>query len=387
MTPARFSSIVASPSLALGLTSQTFTITSAVCPYTPVNKDTTNTSFFNINYPTTSLTSSACPSPTNIPSNSSRTCRYPSAPMPITAITHSISESTTTPIVISLQTYFAALNAYFPLCEQTYPIPLVPQPLPASAVVFSTALCSSARTWESNPNTVLVIRADGVAINDVLRVEGLLGTVTDTNWQKLGTAHQYTLRGTNILNSTHISVPMPYSNPTSITPNTLTNLTLSRTLSSTSVLYAYLAGTGIPLCPVTSPTALASLDLALSSPATYQSSVVYSFSLGNRIRDYSGADYVRVQFVGYEGVMFLMGPGVALAASLVVNGQSSSCSVQVINHTLVHVFNISRLNQNSGTASLLLTGMTNPATIYPITPSPGYSILVSLFSSLLLSPK
>lgn len=136
---------------------------------------------------------------------------------------------------------------------------MLPQNINTSSVNFSTSLCNlgavNGRTGDVNNNTVLAINMQGMMPADIVTIYSLLGSVAvSTGWQQIGTTsnYKYTVNTLNT-NATSIFAPLPYTNPTYISLNRLTNITVSRISNTTEYIYAILTAgsTPIPLCPIT----------------------------------------------------------------------------------------------------------------------------------------
>lgn len=80
---------------------------------------------------------------------------------------------------------------------------------------------------------MLIIKVDSAAIGDIVKIYGVLGSMNGA-WQKVvnTTIYSYTLTSSNLINSTHLTIPFSYNNPTYITTNQLTNLTISRIINT-----------------------------------------------------------------------------------------------------------------------------------------------------------
>lgn len=73
----------------------------------------------------------------------------------------------------------------------------------------------------------------------------------------------------------------------------------------------------------------------------------------------------------------------SIKSTLSTNTTTTNNSISVINNTIVHIFNISQINNISTSVNTLtIYGLPNPATIYPIVlASNAYHIAISLMSS------
>lgn len=382
IVPSVFSTVTATSSLQMGLSGQTIFFSALVCPYSPVNLSVSNTSYTDLIIGTSNIvtTSASCSAAVN----SSRTCRFNTAvsPKTITPVTQTITSSSVTPVTAIVYTYFAPLSAYYPLCSQVYNIQLLPQDLNSGSIVYNLSKCGSGTTGEFNSNTAITIQVENAAAGDIFRV-GLAMGVLGGSWTRVDntiTTYKYTLVSADIINSTFVSAPMPFTNPTlTTTANSLTSLTLSRLINTTEALFLRTSPTSltVPLCPVTIPSQLLSPSLSLSTTATY-SPTSTSLRFRNKFADYSPTDYLRISFKNYENVLFLTTAELAagLGGLLMVNGTNSSCQVTVVNNTVIHVNNISRINTVGVGNELYLTGLVNPATIYPIVAgAPGFQVV------------
>lgn len=94
---------------------------------------------------------------------------------------------------------------------------------------------------------------------------------------------------------------------------------------------------------------------------------------------------MRVWYKYYDGVLFLNTPALAtsIRASLTTNTITTNNTVSIINNTLLHIYNISQINNVTASLnSLTISGLPNPATIYPSTSASGaFHIAVSLMSA------
>lgn len=131
----------------MGLTAQTISILTLSCQFSAVDRNSSNdVSYTEITYSTVDIPTSTCSTPTTI--NSSKTCRFSStiSPKSITDVTQAITTNTMTVATITAYTYYPALNAYTPLCSQTYNITLLPQQIVSGSINFNTALCGTGST-------------------------------------------------------------------------------------------------------------------------------------------------------------------------------------------------------------------------------------------------
>lgn len=143
-----------------------------------------------------------------------------------------------TSITFTVYTYFSPLSNYYPLCSQSYSIQLLPQTFNTTAVNFNTALCSlgsiNGKTGDLNNNTVLSINMQSMKAGDIVTIYSLLGIISTAAWQRINNTnnYRYTLTSLNT-NSTSLITPLQYSNPTYISLNKLTNITVSRISNNT----------------------------------------------------------------------------------------------------------------------------------------------------------
>ena len=343
--------MVGTTTLQSGLTGQSISINALTCPYTAVDQNSSsNVSYTDISYSISAIPVSTCTAPTI--NNSTKSCRYTSTAFPktITALTQAITSTTISPITITTYTYYPPLSAYSALCSQIYNISLIPQQILLPSITYNTALCGTGSTGELNPSVRLVIKVDNAAVGDILTLVLPMGVMAGS-WVRVPntTSYKYVLTAADLVNTTHISLGAPYYNPTFTTAsNYLTALTLSRIISnSTETVYARTSPTNltIPICPVTTSSQLQSFSISLSTTATY-SFTTTTFRYRNKFTDYSDTDYVRIQYKYYDNLLYLTTPEIAagLTARLTTNGSTSTCTVTVVNNTMVNVYNISRLN-------------------------------------------
>lgn len=75
---------------------------------------------------------------------------------------------------------------------------------------------------------MLVIRVNSAAVGDNVKVYGLLG-VMNGMWLLVNNSfYNYIVTAADIINNTHISLPFSYNNPTYLTTNYISNITVSR---------------------------------------------------------------------------------------------------------------------------------------------------------------
>lgn len=106
--------------------------------------------------------------------------------------------------------------------------------------MFDVNKCGNAKTMEYNNGTIINVFVDNVQVGDVVTVWGMMvgtgGTVG--GWTTVNnngsTIYKYTIKSQNIINSSYLSIPLPYTNPSFTTSsNSITNLTITRILNST----------------------------------------------------------------------------------------------------------------------------------------------------------
>jgi hypothetical protein len=194
---------------------------------------------------------------------------------------------------------------------------------------------------------------NSVAVGDIVKVYGLLG-VMNGMWQLVNNSfYSYTVAAADLINNTHITLPFSYNNPTYLTTNQITNITISRVFGTKPVIYAILISTNppIPICQTTTPSILQPSTLTPSNSQTYN---IYSLSikLKPKFADYSVSDYLKIQFKYYDNILFLNNINISpnIKATLNVNGAVSNCNLDVISDTVIHIFNISRINNNNAIA-------------------------------------
>lgn len=142
--------------------------------------------------------------------------------MTMESLTTSIDDSSLT-LTITLYTYY---QDYYPLCSSTHAITLVTQSIVPS---FDVGLCAGGITGEDNLNTLLVVQVEGCSAGDIVTISGIQGEVLSP-WAQSGSDYTYTIQSSDIVNSTHISLALPYSNPSYVSDtNNITTISISQT--------------------------------------------------------------------------------------------------------------------------------------------------------------
>lgn len=352
IVPAAYSSIGATTSLQMGLSGQTISVSSLACPYTPVNLSVNSTSYTDLVFSSSNIITSAAV----CTGTSTKTCRYNTtiSPKTITPVTQAVSASPVTPLTITTYTYFAPLAAYYPLCSQVYNLQLLPQDLPAANALLNLSRCGGGTTGELNANTNLLVKVEGAAAGDWAKLSLPMGVLAGS-WTRVdnsSTGFKYALASADLVNSTHVLIPMPYTNPTfTSSSNSLANITLSRIINSSESIYLRVSPSSltIPICSTPTASQLSSLSLSLSSTVTYSLSTG-TLRVRNKFSDYSATDYLRLHFKYYDNVLFLNTPDLAsnLTATLNANATNTTCSITINNNTVIGVYNISRINVGAG---------------------------------------
>lgn len=209
------------------------------------------------------------------------------------------------------------------------------------------------------------------------------------NWVRVAntTTYKYVIVASDLVNSTHVNVAIPYSNPTyTTTANTLSALIFSRIITnSTETIYARINPTNltIPICSVPTSSQLQSFTISLSNTTTY-SITTTTIRYKNKFTDYTDTDYLRIQYKFYDNLLYLTTPEIAgnITMRLTTNGASSNCPVTVINNTILNVYNISRINTVGIINEMQLQGIVNPSAIYPIVSgATGFQIIITLITA------
>ena len=134
---------------------------------------------------------------------------------------------------------------------------------------------------------MIVIEVDSWSVGDIVHIYGLEGVV-DSPWVQSGSSYTFTLTNANLLNATHISIPLSYNNPTFITTNAITSVEISR--PSLSLVYASIA-LQLDVCDVSSVITLATLSVSMSASTIYTASN-YIISFIPSLNDYTSADRI-----------------------------------------------------------------------------------------------
>lgn len=129
------------------------------------------------------------------------------------------------------------MASYYPLCNQTFSISLIPQQLSTTNISFDLTKCGAGHTLDYNNNTVIGIHIGSVAAGDIVIISGLsVGGPVGNGWNQISgqNSYRYTLSSGNIINSSYVSISFPYTNPSYITTsNNISNITVSRMINST----------------------------------------------------------------------------------------------------------------------------------------------------------
>ena len=141
----------------------------------------------------------------------------------------------------------------------------------------------------TNPNVVLVLEVDSWNADDVVHIYGMQGVV-ESPWVQAGSSHTFTLTNANLLNSTHLSIPISYSNPTYIAANAISSIEISR--PSLSLIYAS-STTQLNVCEVSSVINLNFLTVNSTVPQTYAISN-YEINFIPTLNDYTTADRMEI---------------------------------------------------------------------------------------------
>ena len=158
LTAASFTTLTGSSSIQLGKAAQTVSISSMVCPYTAINKNTTDLSYTVVEFSKTFLTSSTCPNGTFSDTATSKSCKYTTSASPksINSVKSAITNQTSFSLLVTSYTYFSKTAAYYALCQGTLQVAFTTQVL--STPTFSLSSCNSGQeTGNLNSATTLTM--------------------------------------------------------------------------------------------------------------------------------------------------------------------------------------------------------------------------------------
>lgn len=138
-------------------------------------------------------------------------------------------------------------------------------------ISIDTSSCSPSTAGANSLH--IIAKLDSWQAGDTVFITGIYGSGF-TSWTSTGTefSYKYTLSAANSINSTYVTIPLTYNNPTFAITNYIETLKVYNNQLSPAVMYAQ-TGSMLAVCDVTNATLMQSLSFSKSFSLTFAESV------------------------------------------------------------------------------------------------------------------